>query len=88
MRIEGAQNPKPRVPDGTLGQNHGFSLDSEGLEQRGAIVSYVNINDHTVEGLRHVELPLLSIQFHPEAAPGPNDSVGIVQQFVEMIEAA
>jgi carbamoyl-phosphate synthase small subunit len=68
-------------------QNHGFALASEGLEQAGAVVCYVNLNDDTVEGLRHAELPLLSIQFHPEASPGPNDSVNIVRQFTEMLDA-
>jgi carbamoyl-phosphate synthase small subunit len=46
------------------------------------------LNDDTVEGLRHSELPLLSIQFHPEASPGPNDSVNIVRQFVDMLPKA
>ena len=68
-------------------QNHGFALGSEGLEKAGATVRYVNLNDDTVEGLRHSELPLLSIQFHPEASPGPNDSVNIVRQFTEMLAA-
>ena len=69
-------------------QNHGFALDEEGLARAGAVVSYVNLNDQTVEGLRHTELPLLSIQFHPEASPGPNDSVSIVREFVGMLRAA
>ncbi|MDE3075841.1 MAG: glutamine-hydrolyzing carbamoyl-phosphate synthase small subunit [Chloroflexota bacterium] len=66
-------------------QNHGFALSEEGLPAAGAHVSHVNLNDNTVEGLRHLELPLLSIQFHPEASPGPNDSTDIVAQFVALL---
>ncbi len=69
-------------------QNHGFALAQEGLAAAGARVSHINLNDGTVEGLRHRELPLLSIQFHPEASPGPNDSENIVRQFVELLDAA
>jgi carbamoyl-phosphate synthase small subunit len=69
-------------------QNHGFALGEEGLARAGAIVSYVNLNDNTVEGLRHEELPLLSIQFHPEASPGPNDSASIVKHFVDLMKSA
>jgi carbamoyl-phosphate synthase small subunit len=87
----GANHPVMEKASGVVrvtSQNHGFALDSAGLEKAGAIVSYVNLNDDTVEGLRHSELPLLSIQFHPEASPGPNDSVNIVRQFVDMLPNA
>jgi len=84
----GANHPVMEQATGIVrvtSQNHGFALDAEGLEGNGGLVSYVNLNDGTVEGLRHRELPLLSIQFHPEASPGPNDSVNIVRQFVDML---
>jgi carbamoyl-phosphate synthase small subunit len=86
----GANHPVMEKTTGIVrvtSQNHGFALDEAGLAKAGAVVSYLNLNDNTVEGLRHVELPVLSIQFHPEASPGPNDSVSIVGQFVELLGA-
>jgi len=49
-------------------------------------VAHINLNDHTVEGLRHRELPVFSIQYHPEASPGPHDSAYFFDRFVEMME--
>ncbi len=66
-------------------QNHGYALDPNEL-QNGMEVAQVNLNDGTVEGLRHRELPIFSIQYHPEASPGPADSNYFFQQFVDMIE--
>ncbi len=68
-------------------QNHGYAVDPNEL-QDGMEVAYVNLNDGTVEGLRHRELPIFSIQYHPEASPGPADSAYFFRQFVEMIEQA
>jgi carbamoyl-phosphate synthase small subunit len=68
-------------------QNHGYAVDGKEL-QNGMEVAHVNLNDGTVEGLRHRELPLFSIQYHPEASPGPTDSTYFFRQFVEMIEGA
>lgn len=87
----GANHPVMEKDSGVVrvtSQNHGFALDAAGLEKAGSFISYVNLNDDTVEGLRHSELPLLSIQFHPEASPGPNDSVNIVRQFSSMLAKA
>jgi carbamoyl-phosphate synthase small subunit len=49
-------------------------------------VAHINLNDGTVEGLRHRELPIFSIQYHPEASPGPTDSAYFFKQFLEMLE--
>jgi carbamoyl-phosphate synthase small subunit len=68
-------------------QNHGYAVDAGELKD-GMEVAHVNLNDGTVEGLRHRELPIFSIQYHPEASPGPSDSNYFFQQFVEMIENA
>ncbi|MEA2121656.1 MAG: Carbamoyl-phosphate synthase small chain [Dehalococcoides mccartyi] len=68
-------------------QNHGYSLDPATL-QEGLEVSHINLNDGTVEGLRHRELPVFSIQYHSEASPGPMDSTYLFKQFVEMIKQA
>ena len=54
-------------------QNHGFAVDVDSMQGR-AVLSHVSLNDKTVEGMRHGELPVFSVQYHPEASPGPNDA--------------
>jgi carbamoyl-phosphate synthase small subunit len=66
-------------------QNHGYAVDPDGLRD-GMEVAHVNLNDGTVEGLRHRELPIFSIQYHPEASPGPADSAYFFRQFVAMLD--
>jgi carbamoyl-phosphate synthase small subunit len=68
-------------------QNHGFATDPKSLEKRGAKVTEINLNDNTVEGLRHTRLPIFSVQYHPEAAPGPNDADPLFVDFYRMVEA-
>jgi carbamoyl-phosphate synthase small subunit len=65
-------------------QNHGYALDADTL-QGGLEVSHINLNDGTVEGLRHRDLPILSIQYHSEAAPGPLDNMYLFESFLEMV---
>jgi len=67
-------------------QNHGFAVDPDGLAD-GLEVSFVNVNDGTVEGLIHKELPVFSVQYHSEASPGPLDSTYLFNKFVAMIHA-
>ncbi len=66
-------------------QNHGFAVDADSL--KGAVkVTHLNLNDHTVEGLKHRELPIFSVQYHPESSPGPHDANYLFRRFVEMME--
>jgi len=68
-------------------QNHGFCVDMESLDPKEVELTHVNLNDQTLEGLRHKELPILSVQYHPEAAPGPHDARYLFRDFVAMMEA-
>jgi len=67
-------------------QNHGFAVDVESLKGR-AQLTHVNLNDQTVEGLAHAELPLFSVQYHPESSPGPHDANYLFQRFLNLMEA-
>jgi carbamoyl-phosphate synthase small subunit len=66
-------------------QNHGFAVDMESVAPFGMEMTHENLNDHTNEGMRHKEWPLFSVQYHPEASPGPHDSDYLFVRFLEMM---
>jgi carbamoyl-phosphate synthase small subunit len=68
-------------------QNHGYAVDADNLPS-GLEVSQINLNDNTVEGLRHRELPLFTIQYHSEASPGPKDNEYLFDRFLAMVDDA
>ena len=67
-------------------QNHGYAVDPDSIAGTGLQVTMINLNDNTVEGLAHKDLPITSIQYHPEASPGPQDNVYLFKQFVETVK--
>jgi carbamoyl-phosphate synthase small subunit len=86
----GANHPVKNLETGQVeitAQNHGFSLDPALFERPEFVLTHVNLNDRTVEGFRHRELPVLSVQYHPEASPGPHDSHYLFGRFVALMES-
>jgi carbamoyl-phosphate synthase small subunit len=69
-------------------QNHGFCVDPDSLPASDVEITHVNLNDHTNEGMRHRSLPLFSVQYHPEASPGPHDARYLFDDFVTMMDGA
>jgi carbamoyl-phosphate synthase small subunit len=67
-------------------QNHGFAVDPESLNSNDVTITHVNLNDNTVEGMEHRSLPAFSVQYHPEASPGPHDSYYLFERFFSMMK--
>ena len=83
----GANHPVQDLSTGRVhitAQNHGYAVDMESLPP-GLEATHINLNDGTVEGLRHRDLPILTIQYHSEASPGPRDSEYLFDRFLEMV---
>jgi carbamoyl-phosphate synthase small subunit len=85
----GANQPVLHLPTGRVeitSQNHGFSVELESLKNQEVELTHINLNDRTLEGLRHRQLPLFSVQYHPEASPGPHDASYLFDHFLTLME--
>ncbi|MCH2147030.1 MAG: carbamoyl phosphate synthase small subunit, partial [Phycisphaerales bacterium] len=87
----GANQPVRDVDTGVVeitSQNHGFCVDEDSLEAVGCMVTHRHLNDGTVAGFRHQSKPIMGVQYHPEASPGPHDSAYLFERFIEMMKTA
>jgi len=67
-------------------QNHGFCVDIDSLKGKPVKLTHINLNDNTLEGMEHEEYPIFSVQYHPEASPGPHDADYLFHKFIEMMK--
>ena len=67
-------------------QNHGYMVDTQTLDPSVAVPAFVNVNDGTNEGLRYLGKNIFTVQYHPEASPGPQDSAYLFDRFIQMME--
>ena len=84
----GGNHPVKNIQNGRVfitSQNHGYAVDKDSLHDPNLELSFMNLNDNSVEGIRHRHLALMSVQFHPEAAPGPEDTRYLFDDFMTMI---
>ena len=84
----GANHPVKNLATGRVeitAQNHGFCVDIDSLAGSGMEITHINLNDNTLEGMRHKTLPLFSVQYHPEASPGPHDARYLFDEFIKMM---
>jgi len=85
----GANHPVKHLPTGKVeitAQNHGFCVDIDSIKDPDIEITHINLNDQTLEGMRHRKLPILSVQYHPEASPGPHDANYLFDEFIAYME--
>jgi carbamoyl-phosphate synthase small subunit len=85
----GANHPVKNLFTGQVeitAQNHGFCVDMESIKDPEIEITHINLNDQTLEGMRHRSLPIFSVQYHPEASPGPHDSSYLFDEFIKKMK--
>jgi len=85
----GANQPVKDLRTGKVeitSQNHGFCVDIHSLRNKEVELTHINLNDHTLEGMRHRKLPIYSVQYHPEACPGPHDATYLFDDFLDLMQ--
>lgn len=85
----GFNHPVKEIATGKIGftsQNHGYAVAADSIDTNELMITYQEINDSTVEGLRHKKYPAFSVQFHPDATPGPHDEDNLFDEFVTMVD--
>ncbi|MDP3731790.1 MAG: glutamine-hydrolyzing carbamoyl-phosphate synthase small subunit [Candidatus Omnitrophota bacterium] len=84
----GANHPVKDLKTGRVSitvQNHGFCVDIDSLSKKDIEITHINLNDQTLEGMKHKKLPIFSVQFHPEASPGPHDAKYLFAEFIKLM---
>jgi len=84
----GANQPVKNFRSGKVeitSQNHGFAVDTETLQGNDVEITHMNLNDNTLEGFRHLKYPIFSVQYHPEASPGPHDARYLFDEFKKLM---
>ncbi|ABA88857.1 carbamyl-phosphate synthase, small subunit [Syntrophotalea carbinolica DSM 2380] len=84
----GGNQPVQRKAEGQVeitSQNHGFAVEGSSIDNT-AVLTHINLNDNTIEGLEHCKLPAFSVQYHPEASPGPHDARYLFERFADLME--
>jgi carbamoyl-phosphate synthase small subunit len=85
----GSNHPVKDLSTGKIAitsQNHGYTVEEESIGNKPLIVTHIALNDGTIEGLKHREYPAFTVQYHPEASPGPEDANGLFDQFLQMVK--